>query len=80
MIDMSLHNYVLYRVEDGKSIPVKEIGYMINGDVDSIPLVGSSIVGDPHDGKCSWITTPIVEIISNSEFKTDGSTYKIYEL
>lgn len=46
----------------------------------NIPQVGySCIVGRSKFGHYKWLTTPITELISNTEFKTNNSHYKIEE-
>ena len=79
-IDLSIDNYVLYRVEDNMSLPLKSVGFIINGNLMNGPMIGSSIVGNPNEGMCSYVTTPIVKIVSDNEYRMDGATYRIYEL
>lgn len=86
-IDLAIHNYTLVREEDNKQINAKEIKFIewnedgTGKSIHDIPAIGRSIVVDPIYGLTyKWMTTQIVEILSDSKFKTKNSTYKIYKL
>lgn len=48
------------------------------------PKVGYSVILDPHRMQFTWLTTPITEIIEESEdgnylkFKTENSVYELF--
>lgn len=46
------------------------------------PKVGYSVMVDPHPVYYAWLTTPITEIIEQSEFylkfKTENSVYELF--
>ena len=86
-LDLSKHNYVLTRREDNKQMAgsnVKFIEWSENGTGKSIhdkPAIGRSLVLDLISPDVfSWMTTEIVEIISETEFKTKNSTYTLHKL
>jgi hypothetical protein len=86
-IDLSVHNYVLTRKEDNKQMPGSIVKFIEWGDNDKAkaihdtPAIGRSIVLDPHGyGQYKWMTTEIVEIISDTEFKTKNSTYTLHKV
>ena len=86
-IDLTKDNYILTRLEDNKQINatvIKFVEWKENGISKSMydtPTIGRSIVVDPTRlGNFRWLTTPITEIISENEFKTKNSTYKIHKL
>lgn len=86
-IDLATDNYVLVREEDNKQIRASVIKFVEwNEDgtgkaIHDTPAIGRSIVLDPiRTGNYTWLTTQIIEIISDTEFKTKNSTYKIYKL
>ena len=86
-IDLALDNYVLTRKEDNRQMTgtaVKFIEWNENGTGKALhnePAVGRSIVLDLTGPESyQWMTTEIVEIISNTEFKTKNSTYTLHKL
>lgn len=85
-IDLAKDNYVLTRVEDNKQIPasiIKFIEWNEDGTgkrVHDEPSTGRSIAVDPTTCGYKWLTTQIIEMISENEFKTKNSTYKLYKL
>jgi len=86
-IDLEKDNYVLTRLDDGKQIPASVVKFIewnengVGGSVHNEPAVGRSIIADPMiGGNYRWMTTVITEIISENEFKTKNSTYKLHKL
>lgn len=86
-IDLTTDNYVLSRLEDNKQITasvIKFIEWNENGTAKSShdePAVGRSIIVDPMIlGNYKWMTTAITEIISETKFKTENSTYTLFKL
>lgn len=86
-IDLTKDNYVLTRKEDNKQMTgalVKFVEWNENGTAKSIhdhPAIGRSIILDPMSyGNYQWLTTEIIEIISDTEFKTKNSTYTLHKL
>jgi hypothetical protein len=86
-IDLALDNYVLTRKEDNRQMTgtaVKFIEWNENGTGKALhnePAVGRSIVLDLTGPESyQWMTTEIVEIISNTEFKTKNSTYTLHKV
>ena len=86
-IDLSTDNYVLVREEDNKQVRANKIKFIEWNDdgtgksVHDEPAIGRSIIVDPVNGLIyKWMTTQIVEILSESKFKTKNSTYNIYKL
>lgn len=86
-IDLALDNYVLTRKEDNKQMTANTVKFIewnengVGGSLHNEPAVGRSIVLDvtgPESYK--WLTSQIVEIISNTEFKTKNSTYTLYKV
>lgn len=49
------------------------------------PLVGLSVILDPHHLNYTWLTTPITEILEEEEdgsylkFKTENSVYELFK-
>jgi len=81
-IDLAIHNYILTRKDDNKKITgtsVLFVEWKEDGTFKSIhttPEVGRSIIVDPmNHGNFKWMTSSITEIISETEFKTQNSTY-----
>lgn len=86
-IDLEQHNFVLTRLEDDKHIPcavVKFIEWNEDGTFKAShdqPAVGRSIIADPGPyGMYQWMTSVITEIISNTKFKTQNSTYTLHKV
>ena len=86
-IDLAKDNYVLTRLEDNKQINAAVIKFIewnengVGGSIHDTPAIGRSIVVDPMiGGNYRWLTTHITKIISENEFKTKNSTYKIHKL
>tara|TARA_R110000868_G_scaffold92791_3_gene257368 strand:+ start:2452 stop:2742 length:291 start_codon:yes stop_codon:yes gene_type:complete len=86
-IDLVKDNYVLTRINDNKQIAgsvVKFVEWNENGTAKSLhdqPAIGRSVTLDltgPESYR--WMTTEIVEIISDTEFKTKNSTYTLHKL
>lgn len=87
LIDLAKDNYVVTRINDGMQMPasvVKFVEWNENGTgkaMHDTPAVGRSILLDPMSyGNYRWLTTEIVEIISDTEFKTKNSTYTIHRV
>jgi len=86
-IDLAKDNYVLTRLEDNKQITASVIKF-IEWNEDGTgkcshddPAIGRSIMVDPMVlGNYKWMTTPIIEIISETKFKTKNSTYTLHKL
>jgi len=86
-IDLLTDNYVLTRLEDNKQITASVIKF-IEWNEDRTaksfhdePAVGRSIIVDPINGLIyNWMTTAITEIISETSFKTENSTYTLHKL
>lgn len=87
-IDLAEDNYVLTRKEDNmvvrgavaKFIEWQEPGGKFKSQHD-FPAVGRSIVIDPGPyGTYRWLTTVITEVVSDTEFKTENSTYYLHPL
>lgn len=74
---------VLERQEDGltKTGDVQFVEFDDNGfgkKLHSNPEVGFSCIVNPHFGiSYTWMTSVIIEVISDTEFKTKNSHYKI---
>tara|TARA_R110000868_G_scaffold122417_3_gene324291 strand:+ start:265 stop:558 length:294 start_codon:yes stop_codon:yes gene_type:complete len=86
-IDLAKDNYVLTRKEDNKQMTgalIKFVEWKKDGTAKAMhdqPMVGRSIVLDPMSyGNYQWLTTEIIEIISDTEFKTKNSTYTLHKL
>ena len=86
-IDLSVHNYVLTRKEDNKQIVGGVVKFVEwNEDttfkaVHDTPAIGRSIIVDPGPyGMYHWLTSAITEVISDTEFKTENSTYLLHSL
>jgi hypothetical protein len=86
-IDLAIDNYVVTRKEDNKQMTANTVKFIqwnengVGGSLHEEPAVGRSIVLDltgPESYK--WLTSQIVEIISNTEFKTKNSTYMLHKL
>lgn len=87
LIDLAKDNYVVTRVEDNMQMPasvVKFVEWNEDGTGKAMhdsPAVGRSIVLDPTGpGNYMWLTTQIIEIISDTTFKTKNSTYMVHKL
>lgn len=87
LIDLEKHNYVVTRLEDNMQMPasiVKFVEWNDNGTgkaMHDTPAVGRSIVLDPSGpNNYMWLTTEIVEIMSDTKFKTANSTYTIHKV
>jgi hypothetical protein len=86
-IDLAKDNYVLTRLEDNKQITASVIKFVEwNEDgtgkyVHDDPAIGRSIMADGWgELTYKWMTTPIIEIISETKFKTKNSTYTLHKL
>jgi hypothetical protein len=86
-IDLAIDNYVVTRKEDNKQMTANTVKFIqwnengVGGSLHEEPAIGRSIVLDltgPESYK--WLTSQIVEIISNTEFKTKNSTYTLHKL
>lgn len=87
LIDLAKDNYVLTRIDDGIQMAasvVKFVEWNENGTgkaMHDTPAIGRSILLDPMSyGNYRWLTTEIVEIISDTEFKTKNSTYTLHKV
>ena len=86
-LDLAKDNYVLTRKEDSKQMTGSVVKFIewnedgVGGKVHDSPAVGRSIVLDPMNyGNYQWLTTEIIEIISETEFKTKNSTYTLHKV
>ena len=85
-IDLVTDNYVLTRLEDNKQITASVIKFIewnedrTGKSSHAEPAVGRSIIVDPMLGNYKWMTTAITEIISETSFKTENSTYTLHKL
>lgn len=86
-IDLVVHNYVLTRVDDNKQMPcgvVKFVEWNEDGTFKAVhdkPAVGRSIIADPDTfGSYQWMTSTITEVVSDTQFKTQNSTYTLHSL
>jgi len=86
-IDLGSDKFILRREEDGMIIKGSRIQYIEWGEdgrgkaVHDLPAVGRSIVVDLSGPEgYEWLTTTITEILPKNVFKTQNSTYTIYEL
>jgi len=86
-IDLAIDNYVVTRKEDNKQMTANTVKFIqwnengVGGSLHEEPAIGRSIVLDltgPESYK--WLTSQIVEIISNTEFKTKNSTYTLHKV
>lgn len=86
-LDLAKDNYVLTRKEDNKQMTGSVVKFIewnengVGGKVHDSPAVGRSIVLDPMNyGNYQWLTTEIIEVISDTEFKTKNSTYTLHKV
>lgn len=86
-LDLAKDNYVLTRKEDNKQMTGSVVKFIewnengVGGKAHDNPAVGRSIVLDPMNyGNYQWLTTEIIEIISETEFKTKNSTYTLHKV
>jgi hypothetical protein len=86
-IDLAKHNYVLTRKDDNKQITgtsVLFVEWKEDGTFKSLhttPAVGRSIIVDPMNyANFKWMTSSITEVISETEFKTQNSTYLLHKI
>lgn len=87
LIDLTKHNYVLVRENDNKQITASTIRFIewdengVGKKTHNEPAVGRSIIVNPSGfGNYKWLTSVITEVVSENEFKTENSIYKLYEL
>jgi hypothetical protein len=79
-------NKTLHRLNDDYSIKCYSIKFLEfnennqGKEFHKHPKVGCSCICDYFNGKYSWITSEIVEVISDNEFKTKNSHYEILEI
>lgn len=78
--------YKIVRVNDGKTIETKDYKFVVfnkegrgNEMVDT-PQEKSSLIVPPYNMYYTWLTSPIVEVINEFNFKTKNSEYKIEKL
>lgn len=86
-MDIAKQNFVLTRIDDGKQIPcavVKFVEWNEDGTfraAHDMPLAGRSIIVDPGPyGQYRWMTSTIKEVVSDTEFKTNNSTYTLHKV
>jgi hypothetical protein len=84
-------SYELIRERDQlilKGSRVKYVEWTGNGtfkEAHEQPLIGRSVILDPHRLNYTWLTTPITEILEESEegnylkFKTENSEYELFK-
>jgi hypothetical protein len=83
-------NWKLVREHDGLTKQSKEIGWIDWNDdgyfKDKHPeiAIGRSLLMSPFNQCFTWQTTPVIEIISQTEdlieFKTQNSNYKLFKI
>ena len=78
--------FKITRINDNKIIETEDYKFIVfNEDnrgrelVDT-PEVGASLIVPPYNGMFSWMTSPIVEVISEFHFKTKNSEYHVVEI
>lgn len=86
-IDLAKDNYILTRINDGMQITGSFIKFIewnkdkTGKSVHDEPAIGRSIIINPVNGLIyKWMTTPITEIISETEFKTENSIYTLHKV
>jgi len=84
-------SYELIRERDQlilKGSRVKYVEWTGNGtfkEAHEKPLIGRSVILDPHRLNYTWLTTPITEILEEEEdgsylkFKTENSNYELFK-
>jgi hypothetical protein len=83
---MKEDNVTLLRLNDGLKKSSYELSFIKWGEDDRAsdllnkPTVGTSAILAPYNRNYTWLTSPIVEVISITEFKTKNSHYKIINL
>lgn len=90
-IFVEINSYELIREKDQlilKGSRVKYIDWNANGtfkEAHEQPLIGRSVILNPHHLNYTWLTTPITEILEESEdnsylkFKTENSVYELFK-
>lgn len=86
-IPISITKYTLARYNDGMTHhggSIRWIEWYDDGrfkDIHQKPAVGLSLILDPHSWAYTWLTTPVTEIVEQSEshivFKTENSNYEL---
>jgi hypothetical protein len=86
-INLTKHTWVLTRKEDNKQMTGSVVKFVewndngVGGKIHDNPAVGRSIALDPMNyGNYKWLTTEIIEIISETEVKTKNSTYTLHKV
>lgn len=77
--------YKIIRTDDGKEFITESYKFVVfeNGrgkEMLENPVLGSSLIIPPYNKFFKWLTSEIVGIVSDFEFNTKNSNYKINKL
>ena len=78
--------FKITRTKDQKTWEVKDYKFVVfnedgrGKELVNKPIEGSALILPPYNFEFEWMTSPITEIISETEFKTKNSHYIIEKL